>query len=41
MQNPMFTRAEVEEMEKRTIDRLIEAHAAGDRKRTKRLAQRM
>ena len=41
MENPLFTRAEVEEMEKRTVDRVIEAIEAGDKEKAKRLAQRM
>ena len=41
MQNPMFTRAEVEEMEKRTVDRLIETIESGDKEKAKKIAQRM
>jgi hypothetical protein len=41
MENPLFTRAEVEEMEKRTVDRVIEAIEAGDKEKQKDLPQRM
>ena len=41
MQIGPFSRAEIEEMEKRTLDRLTEAIEAGHKEKAKKIAQRM
>ncbi len=41
MQERLFSEAEVAEMEKRTVDRLIEAIEEGDKERAKQIARRM
>src|SRR5262245_584460 len=41
MHERLFSQAEIEEMEKRTVDRLMEAIEAGDKEKAKKIAQRM
>ena len=41
MHEQLFSEAEIREMEKRTVDRLIEAIDAGDPEKAKQIARRM
>lgn len=41
MQDRLFSQGEIEEMQKRTVDRLIEAIDAGDKEKAKKIGQRM
>ncbi len=41
MQDRFFSQTEIEEMEKRTVDRLLEAIEAGDKEKAKKIGQRM
>ncbi len=41
MQDPLFSEEELREMEKRTVDRLVEAIDAGETEKAKKIAQRM
>jgi hypothetical protein len=41
MQDRLFSQSEIEEMEKRTVDRLLAAIDAGDKEKAKKIGQRM